>query len=76
MSDEVEESGMWISDDKRPTHLTQDQLKTLRAGLVESAEYAGEIGLEMEMWLAEAMGVYKSVNDPSEEESWEEEEED
>ena len=76
MSDEVEESGMWISDDKRPTHLTQDQLKTLRAGLVESAEYAGEIGLEMEMWLAEAMGVYKSVNDPSEEESWEEEKED
>ena len=67
MNDEVEESGMWISDDKRPMHLTREQLKTLRAGLFESGEYAAEIGLEMEIWLAEAMGVGKSVYEPEEE---------
>ena len=66
MNDEVEESGMWISDDKRPMHLTREQLKTLRAGLFESGEYAAEIGLEMEIWRAEAMGVGKSVYEPEE----------
>jgi hypothetical protein len=62
MSQEDEESGIWVSDDKRPIHLTKEQLKTLRAGLFESAEYVGEIGLEIEPFLAEAMGAYKSVN--------------
>ena len=57
MNDEVEESGMWISDDKRPMHLTREQLKTLRAGLFESAVYAALIGLEIDFWLAEAMRV-------------------
>jgi hypothetical protein len=37
MNDEVEESGMWISHDKRPMDLTREQLKMLRAGLFESA---------------------------------------
>jgi hypothetical protein len=72
MNDEVDESGMWINDYKRPMHLSREQNKALRAGLFESAEYAREIGLEMEIWLAEAMGVGKSVYEPEEEESWEE----
>ena len=45
MNQEDEESGIWVNDDKRPKHLGEEQLKTLRAGLFESAEYAGEIGL-------------------------------
>jgi hypothetical protein len=64
MNQEDEESGIWVNDDKRPKHLGEEQLKTLRAGLFESAEYAGEIGLEIESFLAEAMGVFKSVSVP------------
>jgi hypothetical protein len=73
MNDELEESGMWISDDKRPMHLSREQLKVLRAGLFESAERAREFGLEIEIWLAEALGVGKSLYEP-EEETWDEEE--
>jgi hypothetical protein len=40
MNDEVEESGMWISEDKRPMHLTRQQLKDLRAGVIESVQIA------------------------------------
>lgn len=74
MNDEVEESGMWISDDKRPMHLSQEQLKNLRAGLFESGEWAREYGLEIDIWLAEALGVGRSLYEPEEEETWDEEE--
>jgi hypothetical protein len=71
MNNELEESGMWISDDKRPMHLSREQLILLRAGLFQSASRSRGFGLEIEIWLAEALGVGKDLYEP-EEETWNE----